>query len=287
MQVRSCERLGEGAFFRAFLVNDSLVVREPKHRMAELALAREACLMPVLAPRLPVPVPQPRYLRPADPRGTALGVHDLVPGRELTHRRWAGLGEEDRWRLAESLGTFLSDLHRIDPLRAAGCGLGLVDQLGRAASLRELLHAPAAVRVPSRLRARADAALARVEAGVPAWRSRSPVLVHGDVSPEHVLVAGDPPALSGVIDWSDVQLGDPAFDFVYVYEDWGLPFLDLVLEAYRPERDADFRPRILLHHLVEHTGWLLGELEEGHRDDVALGFRVLERVLDDLDRQRG
>ena len=41
-----------------------------------------------------------------------------------------------------------------------------------------------------------------------------PVLTHGDLGPEHVLVSasGD---LAGVLDWEEVGIGDPAWDFAW------------------------------------------------------------------------
>ena len=45
------------------------------------------------------------------------------------------------------------------------------------------------------------------------WRF-APCVTHGDLGPEHVLVSasGD---LSGVLDWEEVGIGDPAWDFAW------------------------------------------------------------------------
>ena len=91
--------LGQGLDNTAFVVDD-LVLRVSDRS----SVLREAQLLELLAPRLPVPVPRPRF---ADGR---LGVlaYPLLPGRPL-------LGRPALPGLAHRLGRFLRDLHDIDP----------------------------------------------------------------------------------------------------------------------------------------------------------------------------
>jgi aminoglycoside phosphotransferase (APT) family kinase protein len=62
-----------------------------------------------------------------------------------------------------------------------------------------------------------------------------PVFSHNDLGIEHVLV--DPVAwtVSGIIDWSDAAIVDPAYDFGLLYRDLGPGALDAVLRGYRTE----------------------------------------------------
>jgi aminoglycoside phosphotransferase (APT) family kinase protein len=45
------------------------------------------------------------------------------------------------------------------------------------------------------------------------------VLIHGDLGAEHVLVDGD--RITGVIDWGDAAIGDPAVDHGRLMRDLG------------------------------------------------------------------
>jgi aminoglycoside 2''-phosphotransferase len=286
LAIHTVVPLGEGAFSRAFLVNGSLVLREAKHRAAALALEREACLMPRLAHRLPVAVPVPRWIPPAPPHQPALGLHQVVSGSALTRARWDGFPGGERARMARSLGAFLGTLHATDLETVEGCGLETVDHIGQVGDLRTRLRGTPATDIPGALRERTDRALAG--AGRPAGVAGDRVvLLHGDISPEHVLVEDGEAVVTGVIDWGDVHLGDPAFDFIYLYEDWGPDFLDLALAGYPTGREAGFRTHILLHFLVEHLRWTLDALEEGRTADLPEGLQGLARVVDDLERAMG
>ena len=47
-------------------------------------------------------------------------------------------------------------------------------------------------------------------------------LIHSDVTDDHLLLAPAGDRLAGVIDFGDVELGDAAYDFAYLwsYGDW-------------------------------------------------------------------
>jgi aminoglycoside phosphotransferase (APT) family kinase protein len=196
--------LGRGLDNAAFLVGD-LVVRVSDGP----GVVRDARLLDVVGPRVSVPVPQPRF---AD---GDLGVlaYPLLPGRPL-------LGRAPFPGLAPRLGRFLRELHGIDP-----------------SPLGELL--PRNDAGPEEWLADLDGpddALGVLHATVPAPTDRYAV-AHADLGAEHLLAVGE--ELTGVIDWSDAALADPAVDFARLYRDFGTEFLRAVVEAYGGLEDAD------------------------------------------------
>jgi aminoglycoside phosphotransferase (APT) family kinase protein len=60
------------------------------------------------------------------------------------------------------------------------------------------------------------------------------VLSHNDLGIEHVLAEPDvaDPRVTGVIDWGDAAVTDPAYDFGLVQRDLGPAALDAALAAY-------------------------------------------------------
>ena len=215
--------LGQGLDNTAFLVED-LVLRVSDGP----SVIREARLLALLAPRLSVPVPRPRF---ADGR---LGVlaYSLLPGRSL-------LGSLGSPGLVRRLGRFLVDLHSIDP--------GLLgdvlprDDAGPEEWLTDLDD-------PGHL-------LAVLTASVPAPTDHYAV-VHADLGAEHCLVVGE--ELTGVIDWSDAAIADPAVDFARLY----LDFLRSEMVAYGGLEDPD---RTLQRVHVYARCAVLEDLEYGRR----------------------
>jgi aminoglycoside phosphotransferase (APT) family kinase protein len=68
------------------------------------------------------------------------------------------------------------------------------------------------------------------------------VLVHNDLGAEHLLEGGG--ALTGVIDWTDAAVSDPAVDFARPLRDFGPAFLARVLAAYGGAPDGGFGDRV-------------------------------------------
>ena len=62
--------------------------------------------------------------------------------------------------------------------------------------------------------------------------SFSPVLTHHDFGPDHLLVQPETLTVSGVIDFGDVVVGDPAIDFVGLMVMGNEDFMMRVAEAY-------------------------------------------------------
>lgn len=172
---------------------------------------REARLLELLAPRLPIPIPRPRFV---DESGVL--CYPLLPGRPL-------LGGAPPRRLATVLGRFLHDLHAVEP--SAVAGLVDTEDAAPATWLTDLAGPADFVEV--------------VRASVPPPPSQR-VLAHADLGAEHILVDGD--SVTGIIDWTDAAITDPALDFARVYRDFGPTFLDDALQSYGGLAGA--RPRI-------------------------------------------
>ena len=62
----------------------------------------------------------------------------------------------------------------------------------------------------------------------------APVFSHNDLGIEHVLVDAGSWNVTGVIDWSDAAIVDPALDFGLLYRDLG-PAAHAAMASYRTE----------------------------------------------------
>jgi aminoglycoside phosphotransferase (APT) family kinase protein len=198
--------LGQGLDNTAYLAG-GLVLRVADDRDAE----REARLLDTLAPHLSIAIPTPRF---ADAKAGVL-AYELIAGRPLLGRPApAGAGRR--------LGRFLRELHAIEP--------ATVEDLVQTedADPNEWLKG---LDGPSDL-------VDIVQASRP-QRTRQRVVAHADLGAEHILELDG--ALTGIIDWSDAAITDPALDFARLYRDFGPNFLGATLDAYGPLPGATAR----------------------------------------------
>lgn len=271
------EPLGEGDFCLAFRHGDT-VLRVAKHAEAAAALEREAHLLEPIAARLPLAVPRPRFRLHGD--ACATSVHAMICGAPISRENLASLRARDRQRLGAELGVFLQTLHAMDPSIAAAADLPALSATEVADRLR--------LRLP-RIREEAGHGLARrveralgLTAGLSTPASSRVGILHCDVAPGHVLHDQRRARLTGIIDFGDAALGDPARDFVYVYADFGRRFLREVLDAYSLERPDALLPRMHLWYLLESLAWTLDCLAGGSVADVAHGVAEIVGELQAL-----
>jgi aminoglycoside phosphotransferase (APT) family kinase protein len=105
------------------------------------------------------------------------------------------------------------------------------------------------------------------------------VLIHADLGPEHILCRDDD--VSGVIDWSDARVADPALDLAWLLHGLGEPFAETVLEHYAGSRTGDdrLRDRALFYHRLGPWHEVLYGLERGGDAYVESGLAGVRRRL--------
>jgi aminoglycoside phosphotransferase (APT) family kinase protein len=225
------EHLGEGCDSVAFEVDDAWVFRFPKRADVEQQLLVEMNVLPALtAAGSPVAVPQFQFKGlPSTEFPHHFGGYRKLPG--ITANR-CDLSAMSRRALAPVLGRFLAWLHAFQADKALE--LGVADQRNESVLVEAQQEALEDLPI-----------LSRADPGVSLDAFRTYLqqlprlavpsdfaLVHNDLAAEHVLVDEAGQRITGVIDWSDVAVGDRAIDFGGVVHWGGTGFLNDVLSDY-------------------------------------------------------
>ncbi|WP_280446771.1 phosphotransferase [Nocardia brasiliensis] len=181
-------------------LGDELVVRMQRMDPTPELQLKERRWLPVLAPRLPLPVPVPvRFGAPSERFPKHWTVMTWVPGVPLDHASISrGIDA------ADTLAGFLRALHVPAPAEAP-----TAEDRGAHPSIytdgfENLLQSVALDGIAADVRdVWADAVAAPAWAGPAVW-------VHGDLHPANVVVSNG--TLSGIVDFGDMFAGDPAWD---------------------------------------------------------------------------
>lgn len=209
-----------------FRLGADLMLRLPKAEWAPPLIAREAEILPRLANRLPLAIPEL----------VAIGTPSAAFPHPWSILRWiegesAGAAALDTVESATTLARFVRTLQNIEPAPGLAAGpannfrgtpLTTRDKQARAAiaALGHEIDAPAATRLWG------EALATPLHEGPGVW-------VHGDIHPGNVLTRLG--RLAAVIDWGCAGIGDPAVDLMPA---WSI-FSGAARAAFRKAIDAD------------------------------------------------
>lgn len=202
--------------FKVLIVDDAWVIRWPRHELAVEEIRQEVGLLPVIAPLLPVEVPQFEYISPEP----WLVAYRFIRGNPLVTEN------------PDGVRAFLDALHAIDVTAVPARRPHWLE------TYRELAGEFRRVVLPlldPDERSRGAAVLAETET----LTGFDPVLTHSDLGPEHLLVRDE--KLVGVIDWGDARIGDPAIDYAWL--------LSVPFRAW--DVDDELRRRAGTYHRLE------------------------------------
>lgn len=269
LDVSSLRFFAEGWDYELWEAGGDLLFRFPKREECVAPLAVEARLLAGLSGRLPLAVPRPEHVT-----GGFFSYRKL-PGVPLTR---SDLNATSAAGASSAIGAFLTALHAVPVDLAHDAGVTVYTTETWRDHYREfrdrcnllvspLLTAPERTAVDE------------------FWNSFveddrhfafTPALVHRDLGLEHILVDRDG-APSGVIDFADAAVGDPAIDFV------ALPQEDLrrpTLAAYEGPVDGTFLDRVTAYWQIGPFHEVLYGIEIEDRTFVASGLEgVRERVV--------
>ncbi len=197
---------------RSFRLGDVMVVRLPSAACYSLQIEKEQRWLPILARGLSVPVPTPLARgQPGEGYPWRWSVYGWLEGETASRHT-----PPDSAAFARSLAEFLVSLHRINAVAGPAPGAhnfyrgGPIEHYDRETrdAIARLGHTIDSSRV---LRIWETALNSR-------WRS-APVWVHGDMSPDNLLVGQG--RLVAVIDFGCCAVGDPACDLALAWTFFG------------------------------------------------------------------
>jgi aminoglycoside 2''-phosphotransferase len=207
-----CPFTSDAPFYHRFIINGELVFLFPRSDGERLRLIRETALLKALQGRLPLPIPNPEYLSaPSETAGAPfLGYRALTGTPITTVLSEKSLPAPVFRRIVSQMANFMQALHEI-PAASLGIDLPRSETREEVAQMQADIHAKL---VPA-MRPNAGAWIDRLFEPFLTKAEHfdvHPLLRHGALLGENILIDPDLGVVTGVDDFSQIALGDPALD---------------------------------------------------------------------------
>ncbi len=228
-------------------VNDELIFRFPRRREGVIQLQMELKLLPIVARVASIRVPEFEWVWQG-----GRGLRRIFIGYRKIHGVHLTSDLVDASKDSPTvleLSDFLNEIHRLPIARLMKLGVPHFTQAEWTRNLGRLLH-EITLEVQPLLNEKAQRRLSSIIDDFRNYRDSvrfEPVFRHCDLNGANILCDPSVKRITGIIDWGDASIGDPAYDFSGLLYEYGTKFLDALLSHYSLENKSDFKRRIIFY----------------------------------------
>ncbi|WP_226577827.1 phosphotransferase family protein [Halobacillus litoralis] len=215
------------------IVNNTLVFRFPKYIEGIKKLEKETKVLDHIKGKVSLPISYPQY-RSFDPYevGKVFTGYPFIQGTPLWPQTMNEINNEEQIQdISSKLVEFLSELHfqPIDNLDIKKQSVEHIHQsiVGLYDNFKEKLFPYMNKKSKSEVSQSFEDFLANDK-----LLNFNTVLIHGDFGASNILWNSKSKSISGVIDFGETEIGDPAYDFAGLLASYGQPFLQRCLSLY-------------------------------------------------------
>ena len=261
----------EGWANRVYIVDNAYIFRFPRNTESYNDLLRERMILPQLKKVATIAIPDFKYESLDEEKRPFVG-YPMIAGIQLTKEHLAAMTDAEQDGVARSIALFLEGLHS-ETLSQFAQANGLRHKtLDQWILFKNHVFEKAKIHLTETTCQIIEAFFSEF---VDLMKTSAPgeAVIHGDFSSDHILFDEHRKVLTGIIDFGDIQIGDPAFDFTGLYMDYGKEFAERVLSYYTLNK-RDFLERIERFYIKQvplHS--LLYGIEQNEMDmvNVAIG----------------
>ncbi|HDR6310996.1 TPA: aminoglycoside phosphotransferase family protein [Bacillus cereus] len=233
LSIHSYKQNEEGWDNVAVIVNDELLFRFPRKQeyAMRIPLEKELCtLLSCSLHEIEVPKYHLFYRKDTDTIPFC-SYYTLIHGEPLKTDIVIKLEDKELKIIITQLATFLAILHSIPLKQGTTLGFPVEKTLTYWKELQTKLNQY----VTNSLTSFQQSSLNRLFENFFTFIDTTTfqnTIIHADFTHHHILFNKQNKNISGIIDFGDAQIGDPAFDFAGLYYDFGRKFTTSVYEQY-------------------------------------------------------
>ncbi|TCS93880.1 phosphotransferase [Hazenella coriacea] len=273
LSITNIKEIQEGWDFVVIEVNSEWMFRFPRRASGLQQLKKEIAILPLVDSVLPVQVPRYEYIHLDS--NQPYGGYKKINGTPLSN---VSLNTFNPNRFALQIGRCLTALHTINYSDSRSNLLEIWPpekwQSQYQKDYERLEHEGFPLISPHvrrQLQVKWKEFLSQ-----PQFFSFQPCFIHKDLTENHLLLNGE--QLSGIIDWGDACVGDPALDFAGLESFFGNSFTSQLIKHYRGMADPYFSERVRFYNEWIHVHHLFHAIEEKRQDLLHTSILKLERI---------
>lgn len=258
-------KLGEGWKSRAYLINHDLVFRFPKEEDGAIDTDIEIKALPSLKKHISLNIPDFIYWGKQD-NGYPFVGYKILSGEPMDEQLFHSLSPGTKNKIAHQIAEFMDQINSFCVEQAKDLNIGdnnfHQDYLELFHEVKEKVYPEIDQEMKTYISFRFERYLENKEN----FRY-SPKLLHADLSLDHLLFDKKKQEITGIIDFGDMKIGDPDYEYIYLLEECGEAFTIKVMEI-RKEENIPHKLEKLSFFLTADNVLLLLEALKRHNSEM-------------------
>lgn len=199
------------------IINDNTIFKFPKYPEGIIKLRREVGILNILKNYSTLDIPEYKYKNlKSFESGCAYGGYRMIKGVSLRQNIYHHI--EQKETISRQLATFLKELHSIPIEEFYNHEIKITDSYSEWTNFYEKLEK----KLFKFMRKDAREAVSKnFECFFNEKLDFNETVVHGDFGPTNIIFDPDSKKISGIIDFNDVSIGDPATDIASLIGPYG------------------------------------------------------------------
>ncbi|MDN4523158.1 phosphotransferase family protein [Fictibacillus fluitans] len=274
LTVETVHKLGEGWMSMVLKINEEWAFRFAKNQRASDDLDKEARILPSLSSCISAAVPRFKYYgRQKD--GLAFAGYRLLPGEILMENSIHSFNEKERKEFIIHLSEFIKELRAFPVKQAKANGVPEQDLHSFYSRLQQEVEKDIFPLMNSSLQKYISSCF-QDYLHHPRYAEYTPSPIHGDLSMDHLLIDPETFRITGVIDFGDLAISDPDFEYRYILEECGKSFLQSLLSIMGEQNIDDILKKVAFFVTFDHLQYILEGIRRKNNSWIQEGLEEIE-----------
>ena len=258
------------------VLDQKIVFRFPKSDQYLKRFKSELKMMKFLDGKFDLKIPKYEFVS----SNKDFGGYQMIKGVEMTASRFKRLNKKQKELIAVQLGKFLTQMHKT-PVKFAK-KIGYKEEKGgywwSKENTKNIFSAIQKTLLP-RLTKKEVVWIENEFKNYLSLQFPSKItVIHSDFAADHILINPKTGKLEGIIDFSDIELGDAALDFSGLWT-YGTELVKQVMDNYDRPKDKDFLERSRFPNRIHMIGNML-EILQGKK--IPVTFEESRELLNEV-----
>ncbi|WP_338452936.1 aminoglycoside phosphotransferase family protein [Niallia oryzisoli] len=277
MPCNHITKLGEGWKSRAYLINHDLVFRFPKEEDGAIDTEKEIKALPTLKKHISLNIPEFIYWGKQD-NGYPFVGYKILSGEPMDEQLFHSLSSGTKKKIAHQIAEFMDQISSFCAEQAKDLDIGVnnfhQDYLELFHEVKEKVYPKIDQVMKTYISFRFERYLENKEN----FRY-SPKLLHADLSLDHLLFDKKKQEITGIIDFGDMKIGDPDYEYIYLLEECGEAFTKKVMEIRKEENIQHKLEKLSFFLTADNVILLLEALKRNNSEMLEEAIEIIQSEM--------